>query len=259
MGMLPFGVQIEGHTSDSPKGQEVSFTISKQRATVFASRIAEKMTEHGLASSAADEVRDRGFTQTPEGTTIVKAVGWGSTRRLPGYDDGGNYSENRRVEIKLLLGDEKAEDDAPNPTAEGRERKPPADEQNEVRQQEPGPLATLLLDEETTKGNEEMGMSPPAAAEQVPSRDVEQALPAVEADKGATVEPSPDEEQAVIHVEADKGATVEPSPDEEQAVIRVEADKGATVEPSPDEEQAVIHVEADEGATVEPSPDEEQA
>ena len=45
-------------------------------------------------------------------------------RRLPGLDDGGNYAENRRVEIKLLVGDEEegASDDVTNVAARVEKR-----------------------------------------------------------------------------------------------------------------------------------------
>eukprot|EP00966_Prymnesium_polylepis_P133875 3094578-Prymnesium_polylepis.1 len=46
-GMTLFGVQLDGHTSDSPHGQHVSLAISQQRATVFAARIAQKMCAYG--------------------------------------------------------------------------------------------------------------------------------------------------------------------------------------------------------------------
>jgi flagellar motor protein MotB len=40
------------------------------------------------------------MVQAPNGSAI-RARGFGASQRLPGYDDGGNYEVNRRVEVKL--------------------------------------------------------------------------------------------------------------------------------------------------------------
>ena len=38
--------------------------------------------------------------------TAIIAKGFGSTRKLSGFDDGQNHPENRRVEVSILVGDE---------------------------------------------------------------------------------------------------------------------------------------------------------
>ena len=42
---------------------------------------------------------------TPNGS-VIRAEGFGASQKLPGYDDGGNYDQNRRVEITLVVVDE---------------------------------------------------------------------------------------------------------------------------------------------------------
>ena len=111
MHLIPFGLLVEGHTSDSPHGLEVSLDISQERAAAFAGHIAEKLTAYGAPANVAIEVRATGSGKLPSGALLM-AKGYGSMRRLPGFDDGGNYHENRRVEIKLLVGDEA---EAPSP------------------------------------------------------------------------------------------------------------------------------------------------
>ena len=52
--------------------------------------------------------------------TVVQARGYGAARRLPGFDDGANHPENRRVEVSLLVGD--GSDDAYEPPETPREQ-----------------------------------------------------------------------------------------------------------------------------------------
>ena len=57
-------------------------------------------------TSFVEEIKAEGRATMPTGG-LIRSVGYGATRRLPGFDDGGNYKENRRVEIGLLVeGDE---------------------------------------------------------------------------------------------------------------------------------------------------------
>ena len=39
----------------------------------------------------------------------VESKGYGCTQPMSGFDDGGNHAENRRVEISLLLNEDKSE------------------------------------------------------------------------------------------------------------------------------------------------------
>jgi hypothetical protein len=48
--------------------------------------------------------------QMPSGG-FIRAWGYGSRKRLPGFDDGGNYKENRRVEVRIIVGDESDSDE----------------------------------------------------------------------------------------------------------------------------------------------------
>jgi len=87
MGRRPFGLRIGGHTSESFLSESHSKKLSKARAEAIL-----KLVKSQLASKT-----------TANGT--LEAVGYGSTQRLPGFDDGGNYLENRRVDAMLLIGD----------------------------------------------------------------------------------------------------------------------------------------------------------
>ena len=46
----------------------------------------------------------------PAGGRLL-SIGRGGTRRLAGFDDGGNHPENRRVAVRFLVGDEEGDDE----------------------------------------------------------------------------------------------------------------------------------------------------
>ena len=57
-----------------------------------------------------EQIKVNGHAKMPSGG-VIRAWGYGSRKRLPGFDDGGNYKENRRVEVRLIVGDESDSDD----------------------------------------------------------------------------------------------------------------------------------------------------
>jgi hypothetical protein len=99
-----FGLTIGGHTSQDAKSAESSKETSFTRAKQVSMLIAEKLVTTGGEEYAPvlASIQETGKAKLPGGGTIV-TVGFGSTQRLPGFDDGGNYKENRRVEVKLLF------------------------------------------------------------------------------------------------------------------------------------------------------------
>ena len=105
-GLMPFGLNVEGHTSQNAKSEEQSKKTSYQRATLVSTMIAQKLAnvEGPTYNQLVADVQKEGRGTMPSGG-IVKSTGLGCTRKLAGFDDGGNYKENRRVEIHLVEGD----------------------------------------------------------------------------------------------------------------------------------------------------------
>ena len=94
--LSPLAVQFEGHTSTSLHGEEESLAISSRRAQVCAESLIRRMK----ADPSRDSALRSSFWGVPA-NELISSVGFGSTQPLPGYTDGGNYAENRRVEIRL--------------------------------------------------------------------------------------------------------------------------------------------------------------
>jgi hypothetical protein len=99
-GFTPFGLNVGGHTSvETNTSKELSFN----RAKMVSLRIAEELAARDSSyNPTIEEIRATGCAQLPLGGRIV-SQGYGSTQRLPGFDDGKNHKENRRVEIRLLV------------------------------------------------------------------------------------------------------------------------------------------------------------
>ena len=92
-GLAPLGLVVEGHTSASLQGDAESERISGLRAQ----QCEKCITEALRATNVGKEI--------VWGMSVANAVsfkGYGSKVRLPGFDDGGNYAENRRVEMRLV-------------------------------------------------------------------------------------------------------------------------------------------------------------
>jgi len=89
----PFGLLVGGHTSATLHSQEKSERLSLERAQIVADGIRRALVD-------VDPERERG---TP---TVIVAKGFGSSRPLPNFADGKNHPENRRVELKVLVGDD---------------------------------------------------------------------------------------------------------------------------------------------------------
>ena len=82
MKFKPFFLEIGGHTSggsNSSSGEKISLL----RARAVRKLVVKELEKKGSRAE-------------------VEAKGYGSSMKLPGYDDGGNYEQNRRVEIKLV-------------------------------------------------------------------------------------------------------------------------------------------------------------
>ena len=77
------------------------------RATSAAALLAEKLAEiaPSVYQGTAEQIWQDGDAHTPLGN-FIRAKGFGASQRLPGYDDGGNYDQNRRVEINLVVEDD---------------------------------------------------------------------------------------------------------------------------------------------------------
>jgi hypothetical protein len=92
-GLAPLGLTVEGHTSASMNGHEESVRISSLRAMQCERSVSSalKTANPGVATLWGKPV-----------DKVVSFEGKGSTVRLPGFDDGGNYAENRRVEMRLV-------------------------------------------------------------------------------------------------------------------------------------------------------------
>jgi len=90
-GCTQFGLSIEGHASADFGGAKKNSSLRAQS------------TKHAI--SQALEAMD---SDTPQSGTLVRAVGYGAEKPLAGFNDGGNYAENRRVEINLVPLDDDA-------------------------------------------------------------------------------------------------------------------------------------------------------
>ena len=99
----PFSVLVGGHTSQTTDKSQL---VSMSRATSAAALLAEKLAAIAPEEyeGTADQIWVDGDAHTPKGS-FIRAEGFGASQRLPGYDDGGNYDQNRRVEITLVVGD----------------------------------------------------------------------------------------------------------------------------------------------------------
>jgi len=103
----PFSILIGGHTSADTKGSE---RASLSRAVAAAALLAEHLAELAPRQykGTAQQIREDGKegrkieAEAPNGSAI-RARGFGASQRLPGFDDGKNYEQNRRVEVKLTL------------------------------------------------------------------------------------------------------------------------------------------------------------
>jgi len=85
----PFGLLVGGHTSSS-SNPILAEKFSCARAQVVSDFIREALQR---IDPEAEMLRP----------TTIRFHGYGSTRPLPGFDDGGNHPENRRVEVSLLF------------------------------------------------------------------------------------------------------------------------------------------------------------
>lgn len=94
--LAAFGLQLEGHTSASIHGQAESLNISTLRAKQCERAVKRYLT--AKASKHRGEFKRWGHALS----LLIAHRGWGDTRPLPGFDDGGNYVENRRVEVNLI-------------------------------------------------------------------------------------------------------------------------------------------------------------
>ena len=125
-GFEPFGLVIGGHTShDSATSVETSLSRAKAVSVLIAEGLSKVLSSHGnvyaihttglspvCGRSCAqigtypglvDAIAATGTATIPAGSRIV-SIGYGASRRLPGFEDGGNYKENRRVEVRLTQG-----------------------------------------------------------------------------------------------------------------------------------------------------------
>ena len=88
-GRPPYRMWVEGHVSAALHGKAHARKLSKQRASLCAAMIRARLLVLDASLNAAHA----------EG--LVAAVGLGNEKPLPGFDDGGNYAENRRVEFHV--------------------------------------------------------------------------------------------------------------------------------------------------------------
>jgi len=88
-GRPPYRLWVEGHVSAALYGAAHARRLSRERAQVCAGLIQKQLR-------AID-----GYLNVAQAEALVVAIGMGHTRPLPGYDDGGNYTNNRRVEFHI--------------------------------------------------------------------------------------------------------------------------------------------------------------
>ena len=131
-GLRRFGLSVEGHTSAPTNAKEkeekaARVPIHLRGTAATASKEKEKIEytpkpkadPHGLialstkrACAVARRIEKTYKTLASKGSTATgstltaQAMGHGAMRPLPGYNDGKNHPENRRVEFRLLIGDE---------------------------------------------------------------------------------------------------------------------------------------------------------
>ena len=99
MKIAPLGLAVEGHTSASIHGHAESLRISSLRAQQCCKSVRAHVIEQG--NGVTDEVgATLGWGLPVDG--LITQRGYGSTQPLPSFADGGNHSENRRVEMRLL-------------------------------------------------------------------------------------------------------------------------------------------------------------
>ena len=94
-GLEPCQLDVQGHTSASIHGADESLSISTKRATRCSDRMRQEMREV-CPELSEEHLEDQ-----------IWPNGFGNTRPLPGFDDGGGhrlsgYEENRRVELHLV-------------------------------------------------------------------------------------------------------------------------------------------------------------
>ena len=89
----PLGLAVEGHTSASIHGHEESIDISTKRSKQCKRSIVRHIQAANVGSPAMWSVQL---------DDLIQPRGYGSTQPLSEYADGGNYEQNRRVEMRLL-------------------------------------------------------------------------------------------------------------------------------------------------------------
>jgi flagellar motor protein MotB len=79
------------------------------RATTAAATLAQNLAKLSPDeyATAEEQIWEDGDAHTPYGS-FIRAKGFGASQRLPGYDDGGNYDQNRRVEVTLVVEEKEA-------------------------------------------------------------------------------------------------------------------------------------------------------
>jgi hypothetical protein len=92
-GLAPLGLVVEGHTSASLEGEAESERISGLRALACGKAITGALKE---ANPCLGTIWGKPMEYA------ISFKGHGSKVRLKGFDDGGNYAENRRVEMRLV-------------------------------------------------------------------------------------------------------------------------------------------------------------
>ena len=91
-----YDLAVQGHTSASINGEAESLMISSMRSD----KCARFLTRNILEQDPEFETR-----QACTIDDLIWSRGFGSKFPLAGFDDGGNYEENRRVEIHLITPD----------------------------------------------------------------------------------------------------------------------------------------------------------
>ena len=99
MKLAPLGLAVEGHTSASIHGHTESLRISSLRADQCGKSTRAHVADQGDGETDAIGA-PLAWGKQIDG--LITQRGYGSTQPLPGFDDGGNYPENRRVEMRLL-------------------------------------------------------------------------------------------------------------------------------------------------------------
>ena len=94
-GLLPIGLAVEGHTSASADGHAKSMRIS----TLRAEQCQRSLKHHLHAIQIEAGTMEKWGAPVDE---LIQHRGFGSTKPLPGFDDGENYEVNRRVEMRLV-------------------------------------------------------------------------------------------------------------------------------------------------------------